>query len=175
MIQLVTVALLSIGLLLLAQARRLRTSTGLGWRPVVYQDTQRRDVTRPLFSAHYRLTGQPDYIVQHGAAWVPVEVKPTRRDRQPRQGDILQLAAYCLLVEESTGHAPPFGLLRYANASFEIPWDDALYAALLAVLEAMQADRHAADVPRSHAEPWRCGACGFADGCEDALEPDYDR
>lgn len=162
--------LILIGVLLIVQARSLRQSTGLPWRKVVFQDTSRREVAKPLFSEQYRLTGKPDYIIEQAGALIPVEVKPNRRDSEPRQSDVLQVAAYCLLVEETTGTAPPFGLLRYADTTFEIRWDDELYDELCAVLDAMREDRHAADVPRSHDERWRCRGCGFFDRCSDALE-----
>ncbi len=162
------VGLLAVGLLLVWHSLRLRQATGLPWRRVVYQDTQRRQLTRPLYSARYRLTGQPDYLL--GADSIPVEVKPTRHDQAPRQGDIMQVAAYCLLVEETTGRPPPYGLLRYASATFEIRWDDDLYAQLLDTLEALRHDRRCADVPRSHNDARRCRACGFADRCRDALQ-----
>ena len=50
-----------------------------------------------------------------------------------------------------------------------IDWTDALCADLLEALAAMRADLAAGDVPRSHDEPRRCRACGFADRCEDSL------
>jgi CRISPR-associated exonuclease Cas4 len=165
----VAVGLLVFGVALLLRGRSVRQTTGLPWRQVVYQDTQRRELSRPLFSQQYRLTGQPDYVLTQGAALIPVEVKPTRRDREPRQGDILQLAAYCLLIEEWSGTPPPYGVLRYAETTFEIPWNDALYTELLDVLDAMRADLDTDDVPRSHDDQWRCAACGFADRCTDRL------
>ena len=162
-------AVLAVGVLLLLRGRSVRTATGLPWRRVVYQDTQRRELSRPLFSRQHRLTGQPDYVLAQGAALIPVEVKPTRRDQSPRQGDILQVAAYCLLIEEWSGTPPPYGLLRYAETTFEIPWNDGLYNELLDTLDIMRADFDSADVPRSHADARRCTACGFADRCADRL------
>ena len=34
----------------------------------------------------------------------------------------MQLAAYCLLVEETIGAAPPYGLLRYAERTFRLDY-----------------------------------------------------
>jgi len=94
---------LALGLGLLAlwlwrRSNQLRASTGLPWRTVVYHDTARRELTKALFSARYQLTGKPDYVLADGKALIPVEVKPQRQATSPRQGDILQLAAYCLLL-----------------------------------------------------------------------------
>lgn len=166
----VAVAVVLVGVWLLWRGQTVRTQTGVPWRRIVYQDTRRRSLTRPLFSAEHRLTGQPDYVLERGRALIPVEVKPTRRAPSPRHGDVLQVAAYCLLIEETTGTAPPFGLLRYAETTFEIPWNDALYNELLETLELMREDLVAADVARSHEQPRRCAACGFADRCTDALD-----
>ncbi|HEY1015419.1 MAG TPA: Dna2/Cas4 domain-containing protein, partial [Herpetosiphonaceae bacterium] len=151
------------------RGRRLRAAAGLPWRQVVYQDTERRTLAKPLFSQRHGLAGQPDYILRDGAGWMPVEVKPTRRDQTPRTGDLLQLAAYCLLLEEATGRPPARGLLRYQSATFEMIWDNAWRQELLDTLAAMRDDLAADDVPRTHDEPRRCRACGFADRCEDSL------
>ena len=158
------------GLVLVQRGLVARRATGIPWRPIRYDDTSQRELAKPLFSDYYRLTGKPDYVLHHGKALIPVEVKPTRYDHQPRSSDVLQLAAYCLLLEEHTQIAPPYGILRYAQQSFQIDWDDDLYEQLLVTLTAMRADRTAADVPRSHDDPRRCHACGFADRCADALK-----
>jgi CRISPR-associated exonuclease Cas4 len=161
--------LLILGLALVWRGGLLRRRTGLPWRRVVYQDTRRRELSRPLFSAEHRLTGQPDYVLEVGQALIPVEVKPTRRASQPRHGDVLQVAAYCLLVEEWSGTPPPYGLLRYAETTFEIRWDDDLCAELLETIELMRADLAEPEVDRSHNQAGRCQACGFADRCEQSL------
>ncbi|MBM7845552.1 CRISPR-associated protein Cas4 [Herpetosiphon giganteus] len=161
-----------LGLWLWRRSNALRASTGLPWRAVVYHDTTRRELSKPLFSARYQLTGKPDYVLADGKALIPVEVKPQRQATSPRQGDILQLAAYCLLLEEATGVAPRYGLLRYAQHTFQVDWTDQLYQALIETLETMRADLTLTEVDRSHEEPWRCNACGFGDRCTDALEYD---
>jgi hypothetical protein len=70
--------------------------------------------------------GKPDYLLQRREGLIPVEVRPTRRAKQPYESDMMQLAAYCLLVEVCLGERPPYGLLRYANHTFRIDYDDAL-------------------------------------------------
>lgn len=159
-----------LALVLLVAALRLRRSTGLGWRRVVYSDTRAWQSTpEPLIAREYGLVGKPDYIVRRGRHLVPVEVKPGRRARTPYDSDLMQLAAYCLLMEATTGKRPPFGILRYADATFEIPFDDRRRRELLDTLAAMHADMTSEYVPRSHDEPGRCGGCGFAERCEESL------
>ena len=70
-----------------------------------------RELARPLYARRYGLTGKPDYLIERGGAQIPVEVKPGRRAQQPYDSDLMQLAAYCALVEETSGRAPPYGLL----------------------------------------------------------------
>jgi CRISPR-associated exonuclease Cas4 len=81
----------------------------------------------------------------------------------------MQLAAYCLLVEESTGQAPPYGLLRYADHTFRLAYTPAVRAELLALLDEMRDLLDAPDCARSHDEPRRCAGCGFAPVCDEAL------
>jgi CRISPR-associated exonuclease Cas4 len=151
-------------------ALRLRRSTGLPWARIVASDTAAgRPLQKPLFAARYGLTGKPDYLLRQGIYSIPVEVKPGRSAAQPYQSDLMQLAAYCLLVEETSERAPPYGILRYANASFRLAYTPAVRADLLALLDEMRDLLDAADCARSHDEPARCCGCGFVAVCDEAL------
>jgi CRISPR-associated exonuclease Cas4 len=96
-------------------------------------------------------------------------VKPGRRASQPYDSDLMQLAAYCLLVEETTGRAPPYGLLRYAEATFRLDYTPALRERLLDILDEMHELLEADDAERSHDDPRRCAGCGFRSSCVDTL------
>ena len=96
---------------------------------------------------------------------IPVEVKPSRQAAQPQPADVLQLLAYCLLVEETWGR-PAYGLLHYASGTFRVDYTDSARALLLAEIEAVRAARQARDMPRSHDQPGRCAACAFRAECE---------
>ena len=114
-----------LGGLLLWLGRRQRQRSGLPAGTVLYRDTgEWQETERPLRSRRYGLVGRPDYLVQtrdRGRSFVvPVEVKSRRRPAQPYASHILQLAAYCLLVEDNFDAAPPYGLLRYADATLQI-------------------------------------------------------
>ncbi|WP_298816949.1 CRISPR-associated protein Cas4 [Chloroflexus sp.] len=158
----------ALGILVLAVF--LRRRSGLPWARVVAADTGlRRIPERPLFSARLGLTGKPDYILQHGQTLIPVEVKPNRRASQPYHSDLLQLAAYLVLLEEITGVAPPYGLLRYADETFQLRYTSAVREEVLTTLAEMRALLTATDVARSHDEVARCRGCGFRSRCDDAL------
>ncbi len=74
------------------------------------------DVGRPatLRSERYGLVGRPDELrrLRDGRV-VPVEFKSrSTPPRGPTPSHVVQVRAYCLLVAETTGVAPPFGILR---------------------------------------------------------------
>lgn len=153
-------------------ARRQHAKTGLPFGArIVYTDTGAWvQVEKPLFAQRYALTGKPDYIVKQNGVLIPVEVKPHRRADVPYASDVLQLAAYGLLIHEEYHIAPPHGLLKYRDAVFQVDFTDALRKELLATLERMRKEFDARDVPRSHAESARCRACGFRQACGQVLE-----
>jgi CRISPR-associated exonuclease Cas4 len=167
---------LAAGLVFFALARLERAHTGLPFNArVVYSDTGAWErVERPLFAGSYALTGKPDYVVQVGSALVPVEVKPNRTAPIPHESDVMQLAAYGLLIKETIGQgrAVPYGLLKYRDVVFQIDFTDVLRAHLLELMTAMRRDADVEDVPRSHGEARRCRACGFLAECAQALEDD---
>lgn len=163
--------LLLVGVGLWGLAARLQARSGLPRAHVRYDDAQAgRTPERPLVSHRYRLTGRPDYLLEERGRLIPVELKPTRRAPAPYEGDILQLAAYCLLVEETFEQRPPYGILRYAEQSWEIPFDAALRGRLLAVLETMERASTHPDLPRTHHQPARCAGCSQRHHCDKRLD-----
>nr|MBC7246010.1 Dna2/Cas4 domain-containing protein [Chloroflexota bacterium] len=158
------------GACLLLYTRRQRLAAGLPTGQIVYADTGAwQCCERPLFSPRYRLAGKPDYLVKEHGQIVPVEVKPGRRAAEPYEGDILQLAAYCLLVEEEYGERPRYGYLKYHQAVFRIDYTEEVRHYLLSKLEAMRHDLRAPDVAPSHDEPQRCLRCGHRYACHRRL------
>jgi CRISPR-associated exonuclease Cas4 len=164
-------AVLMLALLIGLWGLRLRRSTGLPWAPVVYQDTGGRAPEKPLMARRLGLVGKPDYLLEIRGHIVPVEVKPGRRADRPYESDLMQLAAYCVLVEETSGSAPPYGLLRYANRTFRLDYTEQTRDELLAILDEMREVMADADCDRSHDDERRCAHCGFYEQCADALEP----
>ncbi len=162
--------LLIVAVLLLVAALRLRRASGLPWARIRIADTGSwRAADQPLMSYRYGLVGKPDYLLETRAGLIPVELKPSRRAKTPYAGDLMQLAAYCLLVEDATQQAPPYGLLRYATHTFRMPYTAAVRAHLLALLDELRQDRDADEVARSHQQAARCRGCGFYTQCEDRL------
>jgi len=159
-----------LGLWLLQRAGASRRRAGLPAGRVTYADTGAWDrCERPLFSNRHRLTGRPDYLVRVREGLVPVEVKSGPAPDPPYESHLLQLAAYCLLVEDQEGRAPPYGILKYEDRAFEIDYTPGLRDELLGVLDAIRHDLGARDVDRSHDQPGRCQGCGYRGRCDQSL------
>jgi len=168
----IALVLAILAVLLVLCARWLRQRSGLPAGRLIYDDTgawQRNE--RSLFSSTHRLAGKPDYLVRQGDAIVPVEVKSSPAPAQPWAGHVLQLAAYCLLVEEALGARVTHGILRYADKQFAIPYTPELKAALLRALDDMRAALAAGDAHRDHHDAGRCARCGLRQACDERLTP----
>jgi CRISPR-associated exonuclease Cas4 len=141
---------------LLARNRDLRLGT------LVAVDAGRSALLR---SARYRLSGRPDVLrrLPDGRA-VPVEIKSrTAPSRGPPPSHVVQVRAYALLVEETEGIAPPFGVLRYSDGTeFRVPWNPDARAELLRL-------RAELDRPydgRATPSPGKCAGCRWHDVCD---------
>ncbi|HMO56311.1 MAG TPA: Dna2/Cas4 domain-containing protein [Roseiflexaceae bacterium] len=166
-------ALVFCALLLAGWALRLRRGTGLPWVPVISQDVLGRELERPLIARRIGLSGKPDYLLDIRGGVVPVEVKPGRVASRPYESDLMQLAAYCLLVEETHDEAPPYGLLRYAERTFRLDYTEAVRAEVLALIDEMRATlEEDQEGERTHADAARCAGCGFFEQCDQAIAED---
>ena len=147
-----------------------RHKTGLPPGTVVYTDTGKRHLGRPLVSRRYGLAGRPDYLVHTGHGVVPVELKSARCPRSgPRDGDIAQVLAYCVLVEDVLAVRVPHGIIQYADAQRTVAYGQAKRETLLALLTEIRESRPCSDLHRSHSHRARCGACGYKSICGEAL------
>jgi hypothetical protein len=102
-----------LALLIWARARSQIEQSGIPDGRVVYQDTdRRRNIERPLVSRSCGLTGKPDYLVEAATGLIPVELKSRKCPRSgAREGDVAQVTAYCVLVEDSFAATPPCGII----------------------------------------------------------------
>lgn len=168
---LLALALLVVGVGAWMLSRRVHAKTGLPGGQVISADTSRwLPTSRPLFSNAHQLTGKPDYLVRERGTVIPVEVKSARAPNNgPREGHVLQLAAYCLLVAETEGRRPPYGLIKYADAVFKVDYTLALERTLLDALNAMRGDLARGRARRSHTDPSRCVTCGYRHACDERL------
>ncbi|HSV86818.1 MAG TPA: CRISPR-associated protein Cas4 [Levilinea sp.] len=164
------VVLMVVASLLLWWGRRKRLAAGIPPGRVVYSDTgAMREVEKPLYDAQLNLTGRPDYLVKRQGYWVPVEVKSGRTPSIPYESHVLQLAAYCILVERATGKRPPYGILKYRNRAYEIKYTLQLENDLLNLLVEMRQQMRRGEANRSHDLAARCTRCGYRTKCDQAI------
>ncbi len=163
--------LLFLAALLWFRGRDWQRESGLPEGSVIYTDTGAwRPNNDVLHAARLRLVGKPDYLVeQRDGVIIPVELKSSPAPETPWEGQVLQLAAYCLLVEENYGVRPPYGILQYKDRAFAVDFTDELEADLLDVLEEMRAAREDPDPDRDHEDRRRCVACGVRAACDRRL------
>lgn len=163
-------ALILIALALFWQASRVKRKIGLPGGRVIYTDTSRwGPVEAALYDPETGLAGRPDYLVESDQEVIPVEVKSSRAPASPYDSHIYQLAAYCLLVERSSGRRPSHGILHYSNRTFAIDYTPELEAALLNLMDEMRARARRKEVARSHESAARCSACGYRHLCDQRL------
>lgn len=165
------VALLVIAALVLFwQARRSQKEIGLPFGRVIYSDTGAwKAVEKPLYHPGLGLTGRPDYIVRQQDIFIPVEVKSCRAPSVPYESHVYQLAAYCLLVDYSTGKRPPYGILRYRDRTFAIDYTRELEQEVVELLAEMRGQERRGSAARSHEDPARCARCGYRKNCDQRL------
>ena len=128
-----------------------------------------RQTSRLLRSERFGLTGRPDYILERGGEIIPVEVKSGRKPKGPLFSHVLQVAAYCLLLEEE-GNKVSHGILRYGDMEHEVEFDAEMRSLLLGKLKEMRRLKVTEDVHRNHHRPGKCHSCSRRDMCPERLE-----
>ena len=127
------------------------------------------DDSKAFRSDKYGLSGRPDYIIKVGDKLIPVEEKTGRTPKGPLFSHIIQIAAYCLLIEETSGKAPPYGLLKYPEHEHEIEYNEDLKKVLLEKLSEMRDSVKTGTVHRNHNRPGKCKNCSRNDICTEKL------
>lgn len=97
--------------------------------------------TKMLIDHELGLQGKPDMIFETWILrrYIPLEIKSGRlKDDWPHQGDLYQLTAYFILIENLYGKRPPYGKLVYANKTFKVRNTAKLRKEVLAVMEQMR-------------------------------------
>lgn len=121
---------------------------------------------KTLYSEKYDLAGKPDMILKKGNERFPIEVKSSFVRDKPYPSHILQLIAYCLLIEEYYGVRPSYGILRYRNKDFQINYTKDRENSLLTQLRMMrQTDPENSDLPPVCEDSRKCRHCGYKRYC----------
>jgi len=169
------ILLVALALLLMAinerleQRRRLVTTyhQDLGLPPgeLVYEDAHGQGEI--LSSDQYPLMGKPDYIVkQDDGCLVPIELKLSVHNvDKPYSNHIVQIAAYCLILEDYSEVLPTHGILRYADRDFTIEYTPALRRKVIRLLNEMQQWNEQVPPPITRQKATKCRACAFQPVC----------
>ncbi len=168
---LLTLLLLGTAVWLKFRSQNLRQQSGLPDGDVIYSDTGTWfPNAEPLAAPDFALVGKPDYLVQQtDGSIVPVEIKSGHAPQEPWEGHVLQLAAYCLLVDEVYGIRPSYGILQYQDKAFAIDYSDDLEEDLLDLLAEMRDSQFDGELDRDHNDWNRCARCSMRNACYQRL------
>jgi CRISPR-associated exonuclease Cas4 len=147
---------------------RLRNLHGIEKSTIEYVDAP-DEGSELLYSEKLGLRGRPDYILKNNGNLVPVEAKTGRIPRGPLFSHILQLAAYCLLIEENYKKAPPYGIIKYSEVQHKIDYTDELRSTLISKLENMRKIQASGEAHRNHKRPAKCKGCSRREECPEKL------
>lgn len=149
-------------------ARTTRAKYEIERAALVYVDSE-REKPKLFVSRRFGLSGRPDAVLLEGDVHVPVEVKTGRSPRGPLFSHILQIAAYCMLIEEEYGKAPPYGVIRYGDGSHEIEYNEDLKKLVLEKMAQMRACVAKGEAHRNHNRPGKCLHCSRRSVCPERL------
>jgi hypothetical protein len=146
----IALGLLLAALILFLNLRRYRNRGGLPAGELVFADNTPQECP-VLVSYRYGLKGKPDALVRiPDGALIPVERKNGRAPRRPYDGDLIQTAVYCVLVEDNYGQTPPFMRIQYADRWFDELFTNRHREWVMQVSARLREARRAGACNRSH-------------------------
>ena len=163
--------LLMLAIMLWFISKKNLASTGIPAGKIIYSDDGSWiPLEEPLFSEELNIVGRPDYVVSKAdGTIIPVEIKSALAPSQPLDGHVMQLAAYCLLVEQNYGIRPPYGILQYRDQAYAVEYSYELEVDLELLLDEMNQDLNEIELNRDHDEWVRCERCFFNRECSQSL------
>lgn len=151
------------------QERRLieehRRALNLPAGELVYEDADGQG--EALISDQVPLLGKPTYVMKlPDGRMVPVEVKHTTQNAlKPASQHILQIAAYCLILEDYSELPPTHGIVRYTDREFTIDYTPSLRKKVLRLLEEMALCNEKQPPPLQKQKASVCKTCIFKPIC----------
>ncbi len=116
------------------------------------------------------LRGRPDQIVKIDDQFIPVEQKTGKIPMKPHDSHRMQLLAYLHLVNETTGSAPEYGILRYGGeALYTVAWDDSAKIDLYSSIQEIQRLMVEGGAKRNHERVGKCRNCSRRAKCPQSL------
>jgi CRISPR-associated exonuclease Cas4 len=147
----------------LVEERQL--ALGLPAGELVYEDADGQG--EPLSSSQYPLVGKPDYVVQlPDGRPVPIELKLGVQDATaPYSNHAVQIAAYCLILEDYFEQPPTHGILRYADREFTVEYTPAMRRKVIRLLSEMERCSEQQPPPLLRQRAAKCRLCAFQPIC----------
>lgn len=138
---------------------------GLPEGQLVYEDAD--GLGEPLSSSEYPLVGKPDYVVQlPDGRPVPVELKlNVQNATAPYSNHQVQIAAYCLILEDYFAQPPTHGILRYADREFTIEYTPAMRRKVIRLLGQMALCSAQEPPQLARQRVAKCRVCTFQPVC----------
>ena len=111
--------------------------------------------------------GKPDYILQlPDGRPVPIALKLNIQDATaPSSNHMLQIAAYCLILEDYFELPPTHGILRYADHEFSVEYTPALRKKVIRFLTEMAHCDAQHPPPLARQRAAKCRTCAFQPTC----------
>ena len=151
-----------------AQAREERRKMKVPEGEIIYVDLD-DESSKILASERYGLSGRPDHIIRKDGHYIPVELKTGRTPKGPLFSHIIQVCTYCIIIEDIMGKAPPYGIIKYPERSFEIEYTDELRSMVLNLRDRLLSDMEKGEAHRNHNRPGKCRHCSRRDKCPERL------
>lgn len=123
---------------------------------------------KSLYSPRYRLAGKPDYIVKQKDSLLPVEVK-SGPYTQPQIHHIMQLTAYCILLEDTYQTFVPHGVLIYPSGKYTIKMNPKVRFELEQIMHEIKYSKRSQTVYRNHHDEWKCRSCSLRQCCSEKM------
>jgi CRISPR-associated exonuclease Cas4 len=138
---------------------------GLPPGELVYEDADGQGES--LYAKEFPLVGKPDYIVQHAdGRLIPIELKlGVQNATIPYSNHVVQIAAYCLILEDYSEQPPTHGILRYADRDFTIDYTPALRKKVIRFLAEMERCTTQQPPILTRQKVAKCRACTFQPLC----------
>ena len=132
---------------------------------LVYEDMDGQG--EALVSEQAPLLGKPTYVVKLAdGRLTPIEVKNTElNELKPASQHVLQIAAYCLILEDYSELPPLYGIVRYSDREFEVEYTPALRKKVIRLLEEMALCNERQPPPLQKQKVTKCRACIFKPIC----------
>lgn len=138
---------------------------GLPDGKLVYEDAD--GLGEALTSRDYPLAGKPDYVVElSDGRPVPVELKLNVHDASaPFSNHVVQVGAYCLILEDYFEQPPTHGIVRYADCEFTVEYTPALRKKVIRLLNEMAKCSEQQRPPLKSQVAKKCRPCAFKAIC----------